>query len=67
MTIPFERALRSSLEFVAQGELHYARVCQQSRIVAEVARIRERQIQALYVKSSQVECVENVPTPAASI
>lgn len=36
-----KRAWRSSLEFVAQGELHYARVREQSRIVSEVARIRE--------------------------
>ena len=55
------------LELVAQGELHYARVGEQSRIVSEVARIRKGQIQALYVKSSQVERVENVPTERQTV
>ena len=49
------------LKLVAQLELHDARVCQQARVVPEVAVVRERKIKRLHVESRQVEGVEDIP------
>jgi len=49
------------LELEAQCELHHARVRQQTGVIAEVTRIRDRQVQALHVEARQVQCVEHVP------
>ena len=57
-----KRAWRSSLEFVAQGELHYARVGQQTGVVAKLgAESVDRVVRALCIEPGRIGTVEDLP------